>query len=191
MSLIDIQEYLSVKKKLDMRVTLYYSGIAGVLFFLFILFGGDFTAALIIGIVSFLFVFGLVYGILYMQTNKVSKKLGKIQVEGTYLIVTLMNEVGVLSFNQDRIRFKSLLAMANTKSIDIDINEDLFMGYGDFKRRKRDEIKYGVYTKCHITFRAMPHGQVHQFAFFDIGGLIDKVGTTISQFSQFNAEKYQ
>jgi len=191
MSLLNLQEYAKVKKKLDFRITLYYSGLTGIALFFFILLSGLVGTAFIVGILTFLLLFGLVYGILYLQTNSVLKKLGKLEINGTYLVVTLMNEMGILLLDKDQIKYTALLGMSNTKKLDMQVNEDLFIAYGEVKRRKRDNWKYGEYKKCHITLREMPHGMVRHFVFFDIDGLLDKVGEKLGEISVFNSQKYQ
>lgn len=191
MTLMDLETYIQTKKKLDLRISLYYSVIVGVILFILPLLGGSFVGGLVAGILSFGFLFGLVYGLLYLQGNSVAKKLRNMDVDGVYLVVTYMNELGVLVLNQDKVVYHALLAMSNNKKIELPVTEDLFMAFGEYRRKKRDQYKYGDIQKCHITFREMPHGMVRQFSFYNIDGVIDRVGERLNEISVFNAEKYQ
>lgn len=191
MNMLELNVYAEAKKKLDFRITLYYSAMTGIILFILLLFSGLVGAAFGFGIVSFLFLFGLVYTILHFQTNSVLKKLAKLDITEPYVVVTLMNEMGILILGQTEIKYQALLKMSNTKKLELPITEDLFIVYGDFKRKKRHDWKYGQYKKCHVTVREMPHGMVRQFAFYDLDGLMDRIGVRLNEINRFNAEKYQ
>ena len=190
MNLLDYDRFVASKKELDLRITLYVSGLFSIIFFVLLLFSGSFGIAFGTLIFSFIFLFGLTYGVLFLQTKGVLKKLKDLELEGPFLPVTFRNEQGVLVFTQDKLIYHGLLMGSNNKHVEIPIDEDLFMAFGEYNRKKRHELKYGQYKKCHITLRKMPHGVFYQFSFFDVDGLQEKVGEQLNQVSQFNSEKW-
>lgn len=189
MRLVDFETSRNMKKAVDRSIALYYSVIVGVIA-MFFGFAAGFGAGIVTGIVVFVLLFVLVYGILSMQTNGVYRRIQKLTIENPYLEVSYLNEQGILIFHPQVVMYKTMIVGATNKEFSLPVNEDLFMGFGEFKQKKRHQYKYGGYKRCHITFREMPHGFTRQFRFFDVDGSLDKVEEMLNSINQFNLEKY-
>ena len=190
MRIIELEKFLDFRKKLDRRITLYYSAIIGIAFFVLILFSNFFTG-LIWGIIMFLLSYGIIYGIRVMTNGGAEKKRSKVVVEGTVLDVTLDGEFGLLVINENSFKYVSLQKFGLNKLPEIEINEDLYIGVGKFKYGKLQQLKFGADVRCHISLRTMPLGVTHQFAFYDVEGTLEKVTEVLDKVNKFNPEKHQ
>lgn len=190
MRLVEYDKSFKMRKKIDKTITMYYSGIVGGLAFLFGL-TADIGAAFVFGLLSFFGVFAFVYGIRSMQTSGVYRRIKALDIKDAYLEVSFRGESGILIFSPQTIIYQTMIKGATNKHFEIPVNEDLFMGYGEFKKRKIRDIKYAGYQPCHITFTELPHGTFSRFRFFDVDGALDKVGQQLNDISVFNAEKHQ
>ena len=97
MRIVELKEYLDFRNKLDKRITIYYSAIIGIVFFIFLVFVGIFQG-IIAGLVAFVLMFLLVYGIRVMTNNGVDRKRSKEELNGIVLDVTFGGEFGLLEF---------------------------------------------------------------------------------------------
>jgi hypothetical protein len=197
MNLISFELFEKAKKELILRRPMYYSTIFAGLLFLLLLFSGQVGAAFGVGIGVFLFLFLLTYGLLSLQTKTVLKKTQHFAEDVPHINVThfvngtFAKEEGILCFYDDHIVYKGLIKGAANKEFTIEINEDLFISYGELKRKRMDKFKEGDYQKCHITVRPMPRGIPRQFLFYNIDNALDKVGHRLEEISRFNPQKYQ
>ena len=190
MRLISYDASHQAKLQADKKVAMRFSIFLGVLLF-FLGLGGGFGVGLILGLVSFAIFYGLIYGLRLMITKKVYRKLSEVQVEGTYLEVYLQGEMGLLVFTPTVVRYHPLQAGSLHKALEIPINEDLFMAFGDIKPTAMAKLRSGGLPQGFVMLRQMPHGLVRQFLFFEVDGAIEKVGAVLNEISQFRAEKYQ
>ncbi|QMS84586.1 hypothetical protein [Candidatus Xianfuyuplasma coldseepsis] len=197
MNLVPFEAYEKVKKELILRRPLFYSFVLSFVLFIVVLFSGQIGAAFVTFLVVFILLFVLSYGILWLQTKGVLRKTKNFEEQVPHLNVSLMvsgtfvKEEGLLCFYDDHIVYKGLLAGAANKEIALEINEDLFIGYGEIKRRRRDKFIDGDYQQCFVMVRPMPHGVVYKFKFNNIDDSLSKVAERIDQISQFNSEKFQ
>ncbi len=190
MRIVDLNRFLEFRKKLDRRITLFFSAIIGIVFFVFIMFSGFFTG-LIWGIVMFVLSFLIIYGIRVMTNNGVERKRSKAEATGTVLDVNFGGEFGLLVINEDKIEYVSLQKFGLNKVPEIEINEDLFIGIGKFKYGIFQKLKYRDDIRCQITLNAMPRGIHYIFTFYDIEGSFEKVTQLLDEINQFNLEKHQ
>ncbi len=190
MRFVDYEHYVQAKKQLDLRMALFASILTGILLFLLGL-GGGAGLAFGLGIGGFIILFLLVYGLLRLTEAGADRKRRKIDINLPYLDVTFQGELGILILADDAIVFKALNAMATNKEVVLDINEDLFVSFGEFRRKALDKYRYGELEKCHITVRPMPHGVVRTFVFFNIDNCIESVERRLNEISRFNSAKYQ
>lgn len=197
MNLVPFEVYQKAKKELILRRPLFYSFVLSFVLFIIVLFSGQIGAAFVTLIGVFVFLFVLSYGILWLQTRGVLKRTKNFDEQVPHLNVTLMvsgtfvKEEGLLCFYDDHLVYKTLIVGAANKEIVLEINEDLFIGYGEMKRRRRDKFIDGDYPQCFVMVRPMPHGVVYKFKFNNIDNALEKVAERVEQISQFNAEKYQ
>lgn len=197
MNMIPYELFAKAKKELSLRRPMYYSTLFGGGLFLLLLFSGQVGAAFGVGIGVFLFLFLLTYGLLYLQTKTVLKRTKNFTEQVPHINVThfvngtFAKEEGILCFYDDHLVYKGLIKGSANKEFAIEINEDLFMSYGELKRKRTDQFKEGNYQRCHITVRPMPHGIPRQFIFYNIDNAIDKVGHRLNEISRFNQQKYQ
>lgn len=190
MSLIEPSRAMALKKRVDHRMSLYYSVVFAIVIFVLLLFvhvGAAFIGAL----ASFVGLYILVRGLLSLQRKGAAKKLSQVDSAYPYLDVTYQREHGVLIITPTEFVYQSLITGAANKRFTTDVNEDLFIAYGEVEKKGRAKWKYGDLKPCHIMLRPMPHGMVRQFRFFDEDGLLDKVGDALSQVNRFNLEKHQ
>ena len=188
--MIDYNTFVEMKKALTLRIPIYFSVIFSLVMFFLILFSGNFGAAFVTLIFSFLFLFGLTYGILVLQNNTVFKKMRSIESNVPYLHVTFRNEQGILYLYDDKLVYEGLIMGANNKYFELPITEDLMLSYGEYVRKKRHEYKYGSYKMCHLTAVEMPHRITRQFSFVDIDNALDKVGEVLNRINRFDQQKY-
>jgi hypothetical protein len=190
MSLIETSRAMELKKRVDHRMAMYYSVVFTILIFVFLLFA-DFLAALIGGTVSFVGLYVLIRGLLSLQRKGATKKLQAVDTTYPYLDVTFQREYGVLIITPTEFIYQSLITGATNKRFTVDVNEDLFIAYGEIEVKGRGKWKYGDLKPCHITLRPIPHGMVRQFRFYDEDGLLEKVGEALSQVNRFDLSKHQ
>ncbi len=188
MKLINIEDYILKRKLIDRRQALFFGVIIGVVIFLFLV-TVDFLAGFIVGLLSFGFVYGLVFLLTSLQGNTALKKLKEMSFGEYSLEVNFINnginERGLLSLNEDRIIYQPLIRMASQKAFEMEINPNLFLAYGDVKKRKLHKYRFGDITQSHVTVRAMPHGMTYQFVFYNIDDLESRVGERLEQISKF------
>jgi hypothetical protein len=194
MKMVNIEEYIETRKKIDKKQGMFFGIVTGAL--LFVLFIGlNFLAGLIFGLIGFGFIYGLVAWLTTMQANGALKKLQQMEPDDYSLEVNYVsrgiNERGLLTLGETTISYQPLLKMPSQKAFQVEINEDLFMAFGDVKRKMLHNFRFGDVQQSHFMYREMPHGVVRQFVFYNLDNLEDKVGERLQQISQFNAEKYQ
>ena len=190
MRIVELKEYLDFRNKLDKRITIYYSAIIGIVFFIFLVFVGIFQG-IIAGLVAFVLMFLLVYGIRVMTNNGVDRKRSKEELNGIVLDVTFGGEFGLLELNNDSFKYVSLQKFGLNKVPDIPIDEDLFIGIGKYKFGSLQKLKLGEDVKCQITLKSMPHGVLYRFDFYNVNGALEKMTAELDKVNRFNLEKHQ
>ena len=190
MRIVELTKFLEFRKKLDKRITLYYSSMLGIIIFVLFLLG-DPLSAILFGIVTFGAVYGLIYGIRIMANNGAEKKRDKAVINGQVLDVMLKGELGLLGIEENKISYVSLQKFGVNKIPDIIIDEDLFIGIAKYKFGKLQKLKLGENIKCQLSFQAMPQGIFRIFDFYDVDGSFDKMNELLNQISRFNYEKYK
>lgn len=191
MNMIPFNLFAQAKKELSRKRPLFYSALLAGAVFILLLFSGEVGLAFGAGIVVFLFLFVLSYGLLSMQTKTVLKRTSAFTEQVPHINVTFEREEGILCFYDQHLVYKGLIKGANNKEFAIEINEDLFISYGDLKPRKTDRFTHGSNQQCHITIQPMPHGIPRQFVFYNIDNAIAKVGHRLEQINRFNLEKHR
>ena len=190
MRLVELRRYLEFRKKLDKRVTRYYSAIIGIVVFILGMFSG-FLDAVIWGIVMFIISYIVIYGIRAMTNNSAENKRSKVDANGVVVDVALSGEFGLLTVGENKINYISLQKFGLNKVPEIVINEDLFIGIGKYKFGKFQKLKLGEDIKCQVTFKSMPHGILYRFDFYDVDSTLEKLTEILDSVNRFNVEKHQ
>lgn len=190
MRLVELSKFLSFRKKLDIRVTIYFSAMVGIAFFIIVMFSGFFMG-LLWGIIMFGVSFGIIYGIRVMTNKGVDRKRSNAEVFGTVLDVAFDGEFGLLAVDEEKFKYISLQKFGLNKVPEIEINEDLFIGIGRYKFGKLQKLKLGADVKCQITLKSMPNGVMYIFDFYDVDGALEKMTEALDKVNKFNLEKHQ
>ena len=191
MRYVDLNKLIKTREQLSLRISLLYSGLTGIVLFIFIVFSGDFFAGLLTGAIVFGFLFFLIFGLRKLTHKGIERKRSKITFDELYFDVLLKGEVGALSIYNDGLRYYNLTPGGSNKDFDIPITEDLFISINDFKYGKFKALKYGDLKQVIITLKEMPNGLPRQFVFYDIEGLKEMVVKRLDEVNIFNLEKYQ
>ena len=190
MRIVELSEYLKLRNKLDKRITIYFSSIVSIVFFLFFVLS-DFFEGVLVGVVTFVIMFVIIYGIRVMVNKGVDSKRSKAILNGIVLDVNFGGEFGLLEINNDSFKYVSLQKFGLNKVPEIEINEDLFIGVGKYKFGSLQKLKLGKDIKCQITLKSMPHGVLYRFDFYDFNGTLEKVTAELDKVDRFNLEKHQ
>ena len=190
MRIVDLNTYLDFRKALDKRITIFYSSLTGIVTFILFLSVGFFQGILI-GIISFVIIFVMVYGIRIMVNNNVERKRGKVELNGSILDVTYNGEFGLLEVTDHSFKYIPLQKFGLNKVPEIEIDEDLFIGIGRYNFGKFQKLKYGEDVRCQMTVKSMPHGVLYQFDFYDVSGALEKMTEILDKVSRFDIEKHQ
>lgn len=199
MRLVDYKKFLKFRKKLDLRITAYYSGILTIIFYMIILLG-SFTSEeplldLFIGLVFSALVFFIMGATIFftrsLVNNGVERKRTHEQLDGKVLDVLFEGEHGIIIINEKQIEYKTLTAFSFNKQVINEINENLFISVGKLKYSKLNSIKFGSVEKCHITIRQMPQGAFRRFYFYNIDGIYDEIFELIKSINKFELEDYE
>ena len=190
MRLIDLEKYLGLRKRLDIRLSIYYGAFAGFMFFIFGLTLG-LTSGLLWGLFMFVFVAGSIFGIRKLSNRSIDRARASAHLEGSVIDVSFNGEFGQFIINDKKLMYVSLTRFSQNKVPDIEINEDLFISTGKFSKVRLQKLKYGDIEKCHITLKEMPNGLYLRFAFYDVDGALEKVTEALEKVNCFDVEKYQ
>jgi len=190
MRLVELKRYLEFRKKLDKRITRYYSAMIGIIIFILGLFS-SISDAVIGGAAMFLVSYVVIYGIRTMTNNSVESKRSRVEANGVVVDVTLSGEFGLLTVGENKINYLSLQKFGMNKVPEIVIDEDLFIGIGKYKFGKLQKLKLGVDIKCQVTFKSMPHGILYRFDFYDVDSTLEKLTEILESVNRFNVEKHQ
>jgi|LGOV01.1.fsa_nt_gb hypothetical protein len=190
MRLVELRRYLEFRKKLDKRITKYYSGMIGIIIFVLGLFSG-LLEAVIGGTVTFLISYAFIYGIRAMASSSAENKRSKVVANGVVVDVTLTGEFGLLAIGENKINYLSLQKFGVNKVPEIVIDEDLFISVGRYKFGKLQKLKLGDDIKCQVTIKSMPHGILYRFDFYDVDSTLEKLTEILESVNRFNVEKHQ
>ncbi len=189
MRVIEANQFIEFRKRLDKRLTMFFSVVFGGITFLFFLFS-DFLTAMIAGVAMFVFVYALLYVLRGRVSKNIESKRQKVEDEGTMLDVEFRGENGYLIVTEKALKFVTLTKFSDNKSFELEINEDLFISIGEIKYNRIRKLKYGVLVRCSIDVKSMPHGVFYGFTFFDIDGALKKMVEALDKVNQFNLEKH-
>lgn len=190
MRLVELSKFQSFRKKLDIRITIYFSAIIGIAFFIIVMFSGFFIG-LLWGIIMSGVSFGIIYGIRVITNNGVDRKRTKAEVFGTVIDVSFDGEFGLLAVDEDKFKYISLQKFGLNKVPEIEINEDLFISIGRYKYGKLQQLKLGGDVRCQITLKSMPHGVMYIFDFYDVEGTLEKMTEVLDKVNKFNLGKHR
>lgn len=193
MRMVDESVYEEVASKLSLRAG-FVASIPGFVLFVIVMFS-DFLAALLLLVFVGGGLFGLVYGIRKLMQKGAKKRINKYEFNAPYINVYFFGyngkEPGVLEIDDDKLRFRTLVAGSANKEIVMNIDQDLFLEVAVAKKGLLGKLLYGDIERGVILAQEMSSARHYRFVFEDIDNALEKVSLRVSEVSKFDYDKYQ
>ncbi|AIO18042.1 hypothetical protein KQ51_00138 [Candidatus Izimaplasma bacterium HR1] len=184
MRLVDLELFKSTRKRVSISNGLFFGLPVGVVLFLLTVSTG-FFGAILFGLLSSGFVFGLIYILRELTHKGVERKRSKLIINGPHIDVRLKGEMGILEMLEDRIIFHPLTPGGAEKMFEVQVDEELYLAVGQIASTKIDGIRNHNVQEGFILLKTMPSGLPRQFVFYDIDDALNKVFEIIEGISKY------
>lgn len=187
MRFVEIKKYNRILRGIIYRRALLVAFPAMLLLWLFALitFSVD---TFLIGVMVFVFVFGLMTIMSLNIYRAVNKKRSRTGFECLHLDVSFDGENGALCILEDKLVFHSLAPVSKVGDFETELNETTYIGTGLIEPTSLRKFLNRGLSEGHIIVKEKDQPFVRIFLFYNIDDSFDKVTKRVKEVSKFRGD---